>query len=114
MDSSHAQADGTFGAAAESAAVPVPTSPSSDDALRREVDRLSEMVQALSREVATERAARDQLEQIIASWEDREEQGDAEVRSQDGDEVIADHIQQQDEEQRRLNDKRLDAMYNEI
>ena len=79
MDSSHAQADCTFGAAAESAAVPVPTSPSSDDALRREVDRLSEMVQALSREVATERAARDQLEQIVASWEDREEPGDGEA-----------------------------------
>ena len=38
----------------------------------------------------------------------------ADSRNQDVDEVIADHIQQQEEEQRRLNDERLDAMYNEI
>ena len=34
----------------------------------------------------------------------------ADSRNQDVDEVIADHIQQQEEEQRRLNDERLRAM----
>ena len=38
----------------------------------------------------------------------------ADSRNQDVDEVIADHIQQQEEEQRRLNDERLRAMMAEL
>ena len=79
MDSSQAQADGILGAAAGAAAVPVPTSPSSDDAIHREMERLREMVLALSREVAIERAARDHLQQTVDAWEDREEPGDGEA-----------------------------------
>ena len=79
MDSSQAQADGTLGAAAGAAAVPVPTSPSSDDAIHGEMERLREMVLALSREVAIERAARDHLQQTVDAWEDREEPGDGEA-----------------------------------
>ena len=38
----------------------------------------------------------------------------ADSRNQDVDEVIADHIQPQEEEQRRLNDERLRAMMAEL
>ena len=38
----------------------------------------------------------------------------ADSRIQDVDEVTADHIQEQEEEQRRLNNERFDAMHNEL
>ena len=82
MASSQAQADGALGAAAAAAAVPLPTSPSADAStnqifgLQSEVDRLRETVRMLSREVADERAARDQLEQERTAWEEREEPED--------------------------------------
>ena len=86
MTSSHAQATGALGAedaAAAGHSVPVPASPSSADVIQREMEHLREMVFALSREVAIERAARDQLQKTVDAWEDREDPGDgaeAEVR----------------------------------
>ena len=73
MTSSHAQANvapGAEDAAAAGHAVPVPASPPAADVIQREMEHLREMVFALSREVASERAARDRLQRTVDAWED--------------------------------------------
>ena len=90
MTSSHAQANvapGAEDAAAAGHAVPVPASPSSADVIQREMEHLREMVFALSREVAIERAARDHLQKTVDAWEDPGDGADAGFGGQDGGDV---------------------------
>ena len=49
--------------------MPVPASPTPADDIQREMQHRREMVFALSREVAVERAARDQLQMTVDAWE---------------------------------------------
>ena len=93
MTSSHPQANVApvaEDAAAAGHVVPVPASPAAAEDIQREMQHLREMVFALSREVAVERAARDQLQMTVNPWEGRDDPGEgAEVRSQGGDSPYA-------------------------
>ena len=73
MTSAHAQANvapGAEDAAAAGHSMPVPASPAAAEDIQREMEHLREMVFALSREVASERAARDRFRRTVDAWED--------------------------------------------